>query len=378
MGVSQDAGRVLEPEVIARRVLGRDRPTLSPNSGEVEPALATLCAACQEYGTDAHVRQDAPLGLANMQRTERIGMTLLALTLIALTAGALVGFAAWRYPPSREGEGRVEPSRPAPAIAAAEVVGHELARHRRLLDMIERRLDPGAATGLALTIALGAVFVGGLLLGLLAYLMRTSAALNELDASASTWAAEHTGDVSERWVSLITHLGATWVVIVLAAVIAIVVSIRRPNRWIFPFLLLVIAGQSLFTNGIKELLDRARPTFNPIAETLGPSFPSGHSATAAAFWAAAALVLGRGRGDVVRPLLAGGAAAIAVAVACSRVFLNVHWLSDVVAGLVLGWAWFAVCAIAFGGRILEFGLAARVAEDVADKDVARGSESDRR
>jgi membrane-associated phospholipid phosphatase len=299
-------------------------------------------------------------------------MTLLVLILIALTAGALVAFAAARYPTIR-----AKTSRPGPAIAAAEIVGHELARHRRLLDTLERRLDPGAATGLALTIALAAVFVGGLLLGLLAYLMRTSAVLNELDASAATWAAEHTGDVSERWIELITHLGGTTFVIVLGAAIGIVVSIRRPNRWIFPFLLLVIAGQSLLTNGVKELLDRARPTFNPIAETLGPSFPSGHSATAAAFWAAAALVLGRGRGHRVRPLLAGGAVAIAVAVACSRVFLSVHWLSDVVAGLALGWAWFAVCAIAFGGRLLEFGLAARVAEDVADEDVARRSASDR-
>ena len=49
---------------------------------------------------------------------------------------------------------------------------------------------------------------------------------------------------------------------------------------------------------------------------------------------------------------------IAVAVAASRVLLDVHWLSDVIAGLALGWAWFAVCGIAFGGRILRFGSAA--------------------
>jgi membrane-associated phospholipid phosphatase len=41
------------------------------------------------------------------------------------------------------------------------------------------------------------------------------------------------------------------------------------------------------------------------------------------------------------------------------VLLDVHWVSDVVAGLALGWAWFAVCAIAFGGRLLEFGATAR-------------------
>jgi undecaprenyl-diphosphatase len=49
---------------------------------------------------------------------------------------------------------------------------------------------------------------------------------------------------------------------------------------------------------------------------------------------------------------------LAVAVGATRVLLGVHWLSDVIAGLALGWAWFAVCAIAFGGRLLRFGATA--------------------
>jgi membrane-associated phospholipid phosphatase len=72
----------------------------------------------------------------------------------------------------------------------------------------------------------------------------------------------------------------------------------------------------------------------------------------------------------VRALLAGVAVAIAVGVACSRVMLGVHWLSDVIAGLAFGWAWFSICAIAFGGRFLHFGApvekATRVAEQLPD------------
>jgi undecaprenyl-diphosphatase len=299
-------------------------------------------------------------------------MPLLVLLLIAFTVFALVAAAAWRYPTPGAVASPPQSSTATPAVAAAESVGHTLGRHGRLLDAVERRLNPSTATGLALTIALGLVFVGGLLLGLLAYLMRTNATLVDLDASVAQWGADHAGDSSERALSLITHLGDTVGVIGLAVVLAIIEYIRRPNRWIIPFLIVVIAGQNILTNGVKELLDRARPTLNPLAETLGPSFPSGHSATAAAFWAAAALVLGRGRGPVARACLAGAAAAIAVAVASTRVLLDVHWLSDVAAGLALGWAWFAVCAIAFGGRFLKFGVAVEVAEDVAAEDVGRG------
>jgi undecaprenyl-diphosphatase len=65
-------------------------------------------------------------------------------------------------------------------------------------------------------------------------------------------------------------------------------------------------------------------------------------------------------------VLTGLAVGLAVGVAASRVLLDVHWLSDVIAGLALGWAWFAVCAIAFGGRILRFGAAAEAAARVAE------------
>jgi membrane-associated phospholipid phosphatase len=113
-----------------------------------------------------------------------------------------------------------------------------------------------------------------------------------------------------------------------------------------------------------------RPTFDPAAATLGPSFPSGHSATAAAFYATAALLIGRWRPRPTRAVITGLAVAIAVGVAATRVLLDLHWLTDVVAGLSLGWAWFAVCAIAFGGRILRFGAAAETATRVAKETAA--------
>ena len=125
----------------------------------------------------------------------------------------------------------------------------------------------------------------------------------------------------------------------------------------------------LLTNGIKDVLDRVRPEFNPIAETLGPSFPSGHSAGAAAFLGAVALLVSRGRTPHQRALIFGVAAGLAAGVACSRVMLGVHWLSDVIAGVLFGWAWVSACSIAFGGRLLRFGAAADEAAEVADEEL---------
>ena len=146
-----------------------------------------------------------------------------------------------------------------------------------------------------------------------------------------------------------------------------------------PFLFIVVAGNGILTTTVKDLADRVRPAVNPVAETLGPSFPSGHSSWSAAFFAAAALLLSRGRGRRARALIAGSAAGLAVAVAGSRVLLSVHWLSDVIAGLALGCAWFSICAIAFGGRLLRFGAPAEeTVRAVKDGQVGAGPAPSRR
>jgi len=152
-------------------------------------------------------------------------------------------------------------------------------------------------------------------------------------------------------------------------VVGTIEMIRVPSRWIPVFLLVVTIGDSAVTNTIKGIIDRARPAIDPAAASLGPSFPSGHSSTAAAFYAALALLAWRRRGPGARRLLAALAVGIAVAVACSRVMLDLHWLSDVIAGLALGWAWFAVCAIAFGGPLLRFG---RPVEQAATQSAPAG------
>ena len=286
-------------------------------------------------------------------------MPILVLLLIALTVGSAVTVAVWRFP-----EARFVPTRP--TATAAEAVGHTLGHHTRLRRLLVHRLDPGVATGLALTLALAVILGGGLVLAMLAYLVRASDRLLQLDESAAEWGFAHASDLSDDLLHVVTTLGETWFVIAAAVVLVIAERLRGHSaRWVALYLAVVIVGQNALTRTIKELADRVRPDLNPIAETLGPSFPSGHSATAAAFWAAAALVLGRGRPRPTRALLAGGAVAIAVAVAGSRVLLDVHWLSDVIAGLALGWAWFAAASIAFGGRILRFGAAAERAGDEA-------------
>jgi len=276
---------------------------------------------------------------------------LLLLLLVALPVGLVVGLVTLSYPwPSSRS---VRPS-----LAPARAVGEAVAKHRSLRSSLAKRFDPAAATGLALTLALLFVIGGGVLFGVLAYLVRGNSHLLAIDNSVAKWGNRHATATSTRVLTDVTQLASIYVVVTLCVVLAIVETIRERTRWVVVFIVVAVGGEEILTLTVKQLAHRIRPAFNPAAATLGPSFPSGHSATAAVFYATAALLLGRSRGRPARAVLAGLAAAIAVAVASTRVLLDVHWLSDVIAGLTLGWAWFAVCSIAFGGRLLRFGAAA--------------------
>ena len=270
-------------------------------------------------------------------------MPIALLLLLAVVAGALATIAFSRLAPSQGAT--------ASTAHALEMAVDQAVRRRAWRNA---RVDPNVLTGLALTVAVLGTVACGLVIALLAYLVRSSSALHAIDASAARWGDDNATHLSTRLLSLVTDLGDRPVVPALAIFVAVVELRRVRGRSIVPFLLVVTLGNQVVTTVIKGLIERARPGFNPIAATLGPSFPSGHSSTAASFYAAVALILSRGRGARERALLAGASVGIAVAVAASRVLLDVHWLSDVIAGLSLGWAWFALCAIAFGGRLLRF------------------------
>ncbi len=279
-------------------------------------------------------------------------MPLLILVVLAVAAGLTAALLTRLYP-----QRRVAP----PVLEVARDAGRHAASPTTLRALRAARLNPGRATGLALTLAVAAVFLGGVVLAVLAVAVRSTDALAGLDTATATWGDRHASAWSQDAITLVTRLGEMWTVIPVAVAVAAVEIHRTRNRWVIPFLFATIAGGTLLTETIKGLVDRVRPELEPVAATLGPSFPSGHTCTAAAAGAAFALVAGRWWGPRAWPALAGAAVGIAVAVAASRVLLNVHWLTDVLAGLALGWAWFAACAIAFGGRVLRFGSAAQAA-----------------
>ncbi len=252
-----------------------------------------------------------------------------------------------------------------------EHIRAEVHRHPRAAALASSRLDPNSVTGLVLTAALILLVAGAVAFGLMLWMVRTNIGFARFDLGAARFAAAHAGPASTRFLRDLSVLGGAVFLGPFAGLMCLAVTRRERLIAVAGFLLLTVGGQFAFVDLIKWIIDRTRPDIDRLTGFSGPSFPSGHAAASAACFAAFALLVGIGRTPRAKAILAGFAVALPVGIASSRVFLGVHWLTDVLGGLAFGWAWFAVCSIAFGGRLLHFGAPAEQAQHVVETDQRR-------
>lgn len=156
-------------------------------------------------------------------------------------------------------------------------------------------------------------------------------------------AAAHRTPLGVMFAFLGTDLGSTGTIVALSIVIAFYLAFKH-RRLLLPFLV-TIFGSFFSFEFLKDLVARPRP---PVAlELYQPplySFPSAHATMAIAFYGFAAYFLARKQKPVIRYGLYLSAILLVLFIGASRVYLGVHYPSDVLAGYVLGalWLWIGV------------------------------------
>lgn len=220
---------------------------------------------------------------------------------------------------------------------------------RRFIAWLSRRLGPHAV--LWTTLAVG----GLLVVGLTALASEVYESVVEADGVAALDHPVLDGAVDLRTpvlavaVTAYTDVGGPVGMPVLAAVVMLLLSLRR-RSWLPVVLIATAAAGSLaMTVAGKDLVGRNRPPLESAVPPYeySPSFPSGHTLNATVIAGIVGyLVFLRLETRAARVLTIVAAAAFAVSMGLSRVFLGHHWLTDVMAAWFLGLAWLSLVILA--------------------------------
>ncbi|MEC0124692.1 phosphatase PAP2 family protein [Paenibacillus pabuli] len=156
-----------------------------------------------------------------------------------------------------------------------------------------------------------------------------------------------------RFMQFFTWIGSEVPVIVITILAMLVLYIYLRHKRELLFLVCVIAGSTLLNAALKLIFKRARPTINRIIEVSGYSFPSGHSMAAFSLYGGLAFLIWKHVPTAAeRVLMIIVSAVFILTIGMSRIYLGVHYPSDVVGGYFLSGCWLSAC-IWFYQRHLE-------------------------
>ena len=224
------------------------------------------------------------------------------------------------------------------------------ARHPRLTTFIARRLDHERAFGLRLTIGL-ALSLGALwLLAAFTEDVVTHDTITLVDMQVATWFRTHATAAGDRVGLLFSDVGSPVGMGVLALVGAAALALAR--RWLaLAGWIAAFVGAGVITWAMKIIIHRPRPPGAArFLHQASFSFPSGHAlGSLVGFGMLAYVLIAESRAMYRhRVALVVSCALLALAIGLSRLYLVVHYLSDVVAGYAAGAVWLAACITAVG------------------------------
>lgn len=175
-----------------------------------------------------------------------------------------------------------------------------------------------------------------------------NASLQKIDASIHDWAVRERTSGATTFFTVMTIIGGPLGLAVLMTVVGIILAIQRRWRWLI-YVAVTAGGGGLLNLELKRYFARARPV---AAEMLrranGYSFPSGHAmGSAVAFGALAYLAFRAIRSWPAKAAVMAFLYTLIAAVSLSRVYLGVHWISDVLAGVTVGTVWVTTTTVAY-------------------------------
>src|SRR5688500_12402525 len=200
---------------------------------------------------------------------------------------------------------------------------------------------------------LGLHLVGGFLVALLAGFVFGRIADWVFDAPATRAADRFAQRVAAQWVSpgltasmrFVSFFGKPSVIAVVCVIVGGVLLWARSHRRLYAFAATMIGG-ALLSAALKAVFQRDRPSgFDALGSAAGYSFPSGHAMGATLLFGSLAYVIyfSIDHSQRLRLLAVTLCVLMILSIGASRIYLGVHYLSDILAGFAAGLCWVGVC-----------------------------------
>lgn len=226
-------------------------------------------------------------------------------------------------------------------------------KYPKIFAFLGQRLNTRNFSGMLLTLLLIAFFyILSIFAGTLEDVV-TNTAITGADVRVENllYSFRHLGLI--KFFLWVTTLANVRVIIVFAAVLSLILWIRKRKEFILPFWV-TLTGSTLFYTVTKLIIHRPRPELAYYVER-GFSFPSGHSTIAVAFYGFVAYILFRRKRHwkMKANIVFWGLLTI-LTIGFSRIYLSVHYLSDVIGGFMMGALWLII-GIIITEWLLKFG-----------------------
>lgn len=212
-------------------------------------------------------------------------------------------------------------------------------RSERLKKLWEAGFSSKGFPGLSIILGLLALLAASWLFGAIAEDVTTGDPLTLLDARFSSWLHAHSSEPLTTMMRIITSVHSLWGVAIMTLLVSACWWLRGLRDWVLRLVVGVFGGM-LLNLLLKHLFLRPRPDFkNPLLTLTTYSFPSGHTMATTVFYGTlCAFAVSHVRNFHWRALAIGVSLLMIALVGFSRIYLGVHYLSDVLAAIAEGLA----------------------------------------
>lgn len=274
---------------------------------------------------------------------QHIGQATLALALLAaLVTGLLLGGRWFRANSSRIS---AQISRVAERIGSSDTLQRLRQRHPQAWEFVIRRFAPGEYLGLHLTIGLIVSIVALWVFGGVTEDVIHHDSLTQFDIALLEWFHSHSTPTVTTLFAAISLLGSVLVLTTLGLFVAILLSLRR--RWLlFSGWVAALGGAGVLDALLKHIIRRPRPPYAAaVLHSNTFSFPSGHAMASLIGYGMLTylLIVFWAHRWQLRLAILSTAAVLILAIGISRLYLGVHYFSDVVGGYAAGALWLSAC-----------------------------------